>query len=245
MCGEGARLEDDEDHYTGVMPPRPDTCNEDSYLRSGRPSSLFRTSFSNARLETLYRASSLQQRRGGLQCFLISAIFYGIYTVASPDPELPSRSITAVFLGLNLCLLVWAKHGTKKKDAQFTWTWRAAPYLVWQLCTAELLLQLFVKNADVTPRDGLAWLLLFLYLLFATLPLRLSHCVFLACGTELTYNFAVVGLSKAPDQIPYDVLVGIQATRESLSARIHVGSAAPRERVASEPPLENEKARGN
>ncbi|XP_032668643.1 adenylate cyclase type 3 [Odontomachus brunneus] len=207
MCGDGARLEDDEDHYTGVMPQRPDTCNEDSYLRLGRPSSLFRTSFSSARLETLYRASSLQQRRGGLQCFLMSAILYGIYTVASPDPELPSRSLTAVFLGLNLGLLAWAKHGTKKKDAQSTWTWMAAPYFVWQLYTVELLLQLFVKTTDVTPRDGLGWLLLFLYLLFATLPLRLSNCVFLACGTALAYIFVVVGLSKAPDQIPYDILI--------------------------------------
>lgn len=219
MCGDGARLEDDEERYTGVMPLRPDTCNEDSYLRSGRPSSLFRTSFSSARLESLYRASSLQQRRGGLQCFLMSAILYGIYTIASPDPEAPSRSLTAVFLSLNLGLLAWAKHGAWNKDTQSAWTWTAAPYFVWQLCTAELLLQLFVKNTDVTPRDGLGWLLLFLYLLFATLPLRLSHCVFLACGTALTYTCIVVGLSRAPDQIPYDVLVSDEVADSRRASR--------------------------
>lgn len=197
-------LGDNDDTSTAAMSQRLEASNEDSYLSSGRPSNLLRTSFSNARLETLYRASSLQQRRGGLYCFLISAIFYGIYTIASPEPELIARGVTAVFLGLNLGLLVWAEHGIRARDA----LWSAVPHVVWQLWAAQLLLQLFLKSTEVTPRDGLGWLLLLLYLLFATLPLRISLCALLALGTALMYIVAVVGLSKAPAQMPIDVLVG-------------------------------------
>lgn len=204
MCGDGARLEDDEERYTSVMSQRPDTCNEDSYLRSGRPSSLFRTSFSNAQLEEFYRASSLQQRRGGLQYFLMSMIFYGIYTVSSPDLELPSRSVAAVSLGLNLCLLVWAKYSTKKNDTLSAIKWTST--LVWQLCIGVLLLQVYVKTTDVTLRDELGWLLLFLYLLFATLPLFLPCCVIYAFCAVFTYTSCIHLSTKEP--ISYDILVG-------------------------------------
>ncbi|CAL7944018.1 unnamed protein product [Xylocopa violacea] len=182
---------------------RQETSNEDSYLSAGRPSNLLRTSFSSAKLETLYRASSLQQRRGGLEYFLFSAVLYGVHTLASPGQELPARGITAVFLGLNLGLLAWAKHNPRAKDA----LWSVIPHVAWELSTAHLLSQLFLKSNEVTPRDGLGWLLLLLYLLFATLPLRLSLCTLLAFGTALTYIVSVVGLSKAPTQIPMDVLV--------------------------------------
>nr|XP_034175120.1 adenylate cyclase type 3 [Osmia lignaria] len=179
------------------------TSNEHSYLSAGRPSNLLRTSFSSAKLETLYRASSLQQRRGGLECFLLSALLYGAQTIVVPGLELLVRGLTAVFLGLNLGLLAWAKCNPKAKDA----LWSVVPHVAWLLSTAQLLAQLFLKSSEVTPRNGLDWLLLLLYLLFATLPLRLSLCALLAFGTTLTYIVSVVGLSKAPAQIPIDVLV--------------------------------------
>ncbi|PBC32774.1 Adenylate cyclase type [Apis cerana cerana] len=182
---------------------RQETSNEDSYLSAGRPSNLLRTSFSSAKLETLYRASSLQQRRGGLEYFLLSAFLFGANTLFTPGQELPARGLTAVFLGLNLGFLAWAKHNPRAKDA----LWSLVPHMVWQLSTAHLLAQLFLKSTEVTPRDGLGWLLLMLYLLFATLPLRLSFCVLLACSTATIYVISVVGLSKAPAQIPVDVLV--------------------------------------
>lgn len=187
----------------GAMLRRQETSNEDSYLSAGRPSNLLRTSFSSAKLETLYRASSLQQRRGGLEYFLLSAFLFGANTLFTPGQELPARGLTAVFLGLNLGFLAWAKHNPRAKDA----LWSLVPHMVWQLSTAHLLAQLFLKSTEVTPRDGLGWLLLMLYLLFATLPLRLSFCVLLACSTATIYVISVVGLSKAPAQIPVDVLV--------------------------------------
>ncbi|XP_050470234.1 adenylate cyclase type 3 [Bombus huntii] len=180
-----------------------ETSNEDSYLSSGRPSNLLRTSFSSAKLETLYRASSLQQRRGGLEYFLFSALLYAAHSLITPGQELSTRSLTAVFLGLNLGLLAWAKHNPRAKDA----LWSVIPHVAWNLSTAQLLTQLFLKSTEVTPRDGLGWLLLMLYLLFATLPLRLPLCVLLAISTALVYIISVVGLSKAPAQIPIDVLV--------------------------------------
>lgn len=185
------------------MAQRQETSNEESYLSSGRPSNLLKTSFSSSKLERLYRASSLQQRRGGLQCFLLSAVLYDAFVLASPEPELPARGLTAVFLGLNLGLLAWAERGTRARNA----LWSMVPYLAWLLSTVPLLAQLFLKSTEVTPRDGLGWLLLLLYLLLATLPLRLSLCALLALGTAATYIVAVVGLSKAPAQTPIDVLV--------------------------------------
>ncbi|XP_043288033.1 adenylate cyclase type 3 isoform X2 [Venturia canescens] len=185
------------------MSQRPIPPNEESYLKSGRPSNLLKTSFSSSKLEKLYRASSLQQRRGGLHCFLLSAILFDIYTLASPEPELPARGITAVFLGLNLALLALAESGTRARDA----LWSAIPHLAWHISTGQLLVQLFFKSTEVVPRDGLGWLLLLLYLLFATLPLRLLHCAFLAFGTATTYIVAVVGLAKIPTQTPIEVLI--------------------------------------
>ncbi|XP_011505214.1 PREDICTED: adenylate cyclase type 3-like [Ceratosolen solmsi marchali] len=183
------------------MSMRLETSNEESYLNSGRPSNLLKTSFSSTKLERLYRSSSLQQRRGGLQCFLISAVFYDFYTLALPDSELPARGLTAVFLGLNLGLLAWAERGTRARDA----LWSVVPHVAWQISIAQLLAQLFLKSTEVTPRDSLGWLLLLLYLHFATLPLRLSLCALLAVGTAATYMVSVVGLSKAP--VPIEVLI--------------------------------------
>ncbi|OAD60853.1 hypothetical protein WN48_04668 [Eufriesea mexicana] len=193
---------------------RQETSNEDSYLSAGRPSNLLRTSFSSAKLETLYRASSLRQRRGGLEYFLISVLLYGIQTLVVPVQDLPARGFTAVFLGLNLGLLAWIEHNQRAKDA----FWSVVPHVAWQLTIAHLLGQLYFKTTDVTPGDALGWLLLMLYLLFATLPLRLSLCVLLAIATTVVYILTVVGLSKAPSQIPIDILVGV-ASRLDLSER--------------------------
>ncbi|XP_012289111.1 adenylate cyclase type 3 [Orussus abietinus] len=185
------------------MSRRPETSNEESYLNAGRPSNLLKTSFSSGKLERLYRASSLQQRRGGLQCFLLSAILFDVYTVASPEPELPARSLTAIFLGLNLGLLAWTERGTRARDA----LWSLVPHVAWHISTAQLLAQLFLKSTEVTPRDGLGWLLLLLYLLFATLPLRYSLCALLVLGTAAAYIVTVIGLSKELAQTPHDVLI--------------------------------------
>lgn len=186
------------------MSQRLDTSNEESYLNSGRPSNLLRTNFSNAKLERLYRASSLQQRRGGLQCFLLSAVLYGAYTVASPEPELPARGLTAVFVGLNLGLLAWAEHGTRARNG----LWIAVPHVAWILVSIQLIEQLMLKSSEVTPRDGLGWLLLFLYLLFATLPLKLSYCFALAIVTAATYMVCAFRLSRMSIITFVDVLVG-------------------------------------
>ncbi|KAL6257516.1 hypothetical protein P5V15_011085 [Pogonomyrmex californicus] len=181
--------------------------NEDSYLSCGRPSNLLKTSFSSARLEKLYRASSLQQRRGGLTCFLMSAILYGVYTVSMPGLELPARGVSAVFLSLNIVLLVWAERGTKARNS----LWSVVPCIVGQLWIVHLPAQLFLKSTKVTPRDGLGWMLLLLYLLFATLPLKLCRCTSLALGSVLVYFVAVIGLSSTTlEELktqPIDVLI--------------------------------------
>ncbi|XP_029679778.1 adenylate cyclase type 3-like [Formica exsecta] len=189
------------------MSQRQETTNEESYLNCGRPSNLLKTSFSSARLEKLYRASSLQQRRGGLTCFLMSAILYGVYAVAVPGIELLARSVTAAFLSLNIGLLIWAEHGTKARNS----LWSVVPCIVGQMWIVHLPAQLFLKSTKVTPRDSLGWMLLLLYLLFASLPLKLCRCTLLALSSVLIYFFAVIGLSSATLEDlktqPIDVLI--------------------------------------
>ncbi|XP_018317057.1 adenylate cyclase 3 [Mycetomoellerius zeteki] len=181
--------------------------NEDSYLRCGRPSNLLKTNFSSARLEKLYRASSLQQRRGGLTCFLMSAILYGLYTVSTPGMVLSARCVSAVFLSLNFFLLVWAESGTKTRNS----LWSVVPCVVGELWIVHLSAQLFLKSDKVTPMDSLAWMLLLLYLLFATLPLKLIRCVNLATSSILLYLIAIIGLSSNTledlTSQPVDILV--------------------------------------
>lgn len=195
-CERKVDLEEEEAGGGGGKMPcsssRAETSNEESYLNSGRPSNLLRTSFSSSKLEKLYRASALKQRRGGLQCFLIAAALFDFYTLALPDSELTVRGLTAVFLGLNLGLLAWAERGTRAKDA----LWTVVAHMAWQIAIAQLLDQLFLKSADVTPRDSLGWLLLLLYLYFATLPFRLSLCALLAVGTAAAYVVSVVIVAK-------------------------------------------------
>lgn len=185
------------------MSSRQETSNEESYLHSGRPSNLLRTGFSSSKLEKLYRSSSLQQRRGGLQCFLVSAVLFDFFTLGAPSTEFPAKGLTTVFLGLNLGLLAWAEKGTRARDA----LWSVVPHVAWQISIAQLLAQLFLKSTEVTPRDNLGWLLLLLYLHFAALPLRLSLCALLAVGTAATYMVSVIGLSKT--MVPVDVIVSI------------------------------------
>ena len=188
------------------MSSKPETSNEDSYLNTGRPPNLLKTSFSSCRLEKLYRSSSLKQRRGGLQCFLISAVIFDFYTLALPDSELLVRGLTAVFLGLNLGLLAWAERGQRAGNA----LWSVVPHVAWQISIAQLLAQLFLKSAEVTPRDSLGWLLLLLYLHFAALPLRLSLCALLAVGTAATYMVSVIGLSKNDVKVEVVVSTWVQ-----------------------------------
>ncbi|XP_034941788.1 adenylate cyclase type 3 isoform X2 [Chelonus insularis] len=177
--------------------------NEESYLKSGRPLRFFKASFSDQKLEKLYRAFSLQQRRGGLHCFLLSAILYDAYTLTSLEAEAAAKGLTAVSIGLNLSLLAMAERGTKGRDCM----WSALPHIAWLLSTAQLLTQLFLKPNVVTPRDSLGWILLRLYLQFTTLPLRLLHAALLALSTATVYIIAVVGLAKVPTQTPIEVLI--------------------------------------
>lgn len=177
--------------------------NEESYLYSGRPSNLLKTRFSSLSLEQLYRSSSLQTRRGGLLCFLAPAIIHATLIICQTNAGLLARGVTAIFLGLNLCLLAWIGRSAKAKDC----LWSTISHFAWQLFTTQILVQLLFKNTEVTPREGMGWMLLMLYLLFATLPLRLSLCALLALITAATYILAVIGLAKEPANTPIDVIV--------------------------------------
>lgn len=201
------------------MSHRPAT-NEDSYLSSGRPSNLLRTSFSSAHLEKLYRASSLQQRRGGFRCFLMSSILYGVYTVMTPGLELTARCIAIGYLNINIVLLVLAECCTHRIISRL---WSMMRCCIGQYWVLHMFAQMLFKPGRVTLRDGLAWMLLLLYLLFAALPLKLSRCATLAIYSVLVYFVAVIGLTFTPEESnlltnpPFDVLVSIREDSSSPS----------------------------
>lgn len=183
---------------------RPIITNEESYLKNGRPTNLFKTAFSDKNLESLYRSSSLHQRRGALRCFLLTAIFYDIFQFFSPETKFLGRGIALVMLGVNILLLIWAEKGTKARNV----LWSILPQAAWAVAVGQLLAQLFVKWVDVTPRDHMGWLLLFIYLHFATLPLRLPFCFLLAFITMILYGGTVFMLGRMFNVMPQiEVLV--------------------------------------
>ncbi|CAB0044826.1 unnamed protein product [Trichogramma brassicae] len=169
--------------------------NEESYLKNGRPLNVFKLGFSDPKLEELYRLSALKERRGGLQYFLVSAVLYDFYTIGLPDSHTLVRIPVGVGLAVNLALLAWSEWATKPRSDGL-WQ-RSVPYLAWLVSSAQLIGPLFLKDGhDVTPRDNFGWLLMLVYLHFATLPLRLSLCLGLAVATTAAYLGSVYGLSN-------------------------------------------------
>ncbi|KYN07797.1 PREDICTED: adenylate cyclase type 3 [Cyphomyrmex costatus] len=166
--------------------------NEDSYLSRGKPLNLLKTSFSNAGLEKLYHASSLQQRRGGFTCFLASALLYGLYMFAMPGFQWPARFVNALFLCFNLFLVAWTESDTKTRNL----FWSTVPGTVGMIWLVHLPLLLLLKTAEITPIDSLAWMVLLLYLLFATLPLKLIFCFNLAMSSIAIYTLNLIAFSN-------------------------------------------------
>uniref|UniRef100_A0ABD2WWJ3 Adenylate cyclase type 3 n=1 Tax=Trichogramma kaykai TaxID=54128 RepID=A0ABD2WWJ3_9HYME len=181
--------------------------NEESYLKNGRPLNVFKLGFSDPKLEELYRLSALKERRGGLQYFLVSAVLYDFYAIGLPDSHALVRVPVGVGLAVNLALLAWSEWATKPRSDGL-WQ-RAVPYLAWLVSSAQLIGPLFLKAGhDVTPRDNFGWLLMLVYLHFATLPLRLSLCLGLAVATTAAYLGSVYGLSNLDVSVNVILLTG-------------------------------------
>lgn len=96
------------------------------------------------------------------------------------------------FLMTNFLLLIWSKKGIDSKML-----WAAAPHISWHIANTQLLTALFLKKTEITPRDGLGWILLLDYLIYVTLPIRLRYCIILSIGTCTSYIAAVIGLAKS------------------------------------------------
>lgn len=159
------------------------------------------SSFREPAIEKLYQLYSVKQRRVGLQCFLFAAIFFDLYIMAVPNgQDVLICGAMAVFLALNLVLLVWCWKGGDRNVI-----WAAVPHLAWLLALAQLLVQIFLKRNEVTSRDSLGWALLLDYLVYVSLPLRLRYCVMLSIGTCASYLVTVVGLAKSDTHIVQQV----------------------------------------
>ena len=177
--------------------------NEESYLKLGRPSNLFKTSFSSKNLEKLYKSSSLQQRRVGLKVYLTSSLIYDIIQFFSPEINIFGRVVILIIFLINLTLYSWINRNIKLKNK----LWIFIPHLSWFLSYGQILIYLFLKLNNITARDNFGWLLLIIYLHFATLPLRLSVCILVSVTISGIYLAAVIIFSKLETQ--YEVVVSL------------------------------------
>lgn len=151
------------------------------------------TGFSDPSLEHLYQSYSVKQKRGALQCFVLSAVLYDLYWLCVPlGQDWVARAVTLVFLVLNLALLGLSRRNCSR-------LWAALPHVAWQLANVQILAHLFLQKHEVTGRTSLGWVLLLDYLLYVTLPLRLRYCVMLSLGTCSSYLVAVEGLAFRSD----------------------------------------------
>lgn len=151
------------------------------------------SAFNDPALEKLYQSYSVKQKRAGLECFLITAVLFDVYMLVIPSgQDLMIFAVMSCFLALNCCLLIWCKRGVRK--CAF---WSAVPHISWHVANAQLLASLFLKKNEVTSRDSLGWVLLLVYLIYVTLPLRLRYCMILSAGSCASYIAAIAGLAKS------------------------------------------------
>ncbi|CAG9769075.1 unnamed protein product [Ceutorhynchus assimilis] len=155
----------------------------------------FFNTFSDQSLEWLYQSFSVKQKRAGLECFVITAALFDIYMLVVP---LCSNLLPIVILLIiNIGLLILCKKGPPKGRI----LWLALPHLCWHVAVLQILISLYLKQYQVSLRDNLGWVLLFDYLIYVTLPLRLRYCVLLSVLTCVSYIVALVAFVRTEENV--------------------------------------------
>ncbi|KAF7284873.1 adenylate cyclase 3 [Rhynchophorus ferrugineus] len=155
------------------------------------------TTFTDHSLESLYQSFSVKQKRAGLKCFVITAILFDIYMLVVPIcSDVLTIGTMFTFLIINVILFILCIKGFKSKIL-----WAALPHICWQVANTQILVILYLKRNEVTLQDSLGWVLLFDYLIYVTLPLRLRYCIILSLATYVSYIAALMGLSKVQMQL--------------------------------------------
>ncbi|XP_074041130.1 adenylate cyclase 3 [Leptinotarsa decemlineata] len=153
---------------------------------------LFNT-FTDPSLEKLYQSFNVKQKRAGLECFLIGAILFDIYMLVVPNgQDHIFFTVMILYITTNTSLLVLCK-----KEMKCTIPWAAIPYMCWYVAITQVLSALILKKNEVTSRDSLGWVLLLVYLVYVTLPIRLRYCIILSIGTCASYFAAIIIFSKS------------------------------------------------
>lgn len=96
-----------------------------------------------------------------------------------------------VFLFLNFVILLITRLGISGRKQDLV-----MPYLSYAITLAQVLGVLYSKRSRLGPTDLLGWVLLFDYLIYVTLPLRLRYCVLLSMVTCISYTVAQVWLKE-------------------------------------------------
>ncbi|XP_066254775.1 adenylate cyclase type 3 [Euwallacea similis] len=151
---------------------------------------LFNT-FPDKSLEWLYQSFSVKQKRAGLECFVVTAALFDMYMLVVPiySDILP----ICILLVVNIALLV----SCRVAPANTRIFWVVLPHFCWHVALLQLFAALYLKYTEISPRENLGWVLLFDYLIYVTLPLRLRYCVVLSLLTCGFYILALLGYSRA------------------------------------------------
>ncbi|XP_050300517.1 adenylate cyclase type 3 [Anthonomus grandis grandis] len=156
--------------------------------------------FSDHSLESLYQSFSVKQKRAGLECFIITAALFDVYMLVVP---LYTNFIPIViFLLINIGLLILCRRAPPNSN----FTWILLPHVCWYLAVTQIVVGLHLKDQDVTPRDNLGWVLLFDYLIYVTLPLRLRYCMIVSIVTCVTYTVVLTFARTDQDNLLYQYM---------------------------------------
>lgn len=166
-------------------------------LEKRRASRILHRTFVDPDVEQLFQVYHERQRRADLFLLLVGGILLCIYcgillSVNGLDEEevLP-LTLFAVTGFLELFLLLLSQ---LKKFPEIGWTF--LPFVVWSICSIQLILLVVYNPQTVAPRQALLWLLLFTFLFLAVLPLRLLQALLLSLTTALLY-FVVANAVQA------------------------------------------------
>ncbi|KAK9878616.1 hypothetical protein WA026_022877 [Henosepilachna vigintioctopunctata] len=161
--------------------------------KTGRQFLIF-TYFKEPALENLYENFSLRQKRTGLESFIVAILLSGLNVVSMVGLENIAELVSVlVFVILDLFLLVLCRKGYNNNKF-----WAIIPHICCHVANVQLIF---------FSRHSLAWVLLFNFLIYISLPLQLRFCLMFSIVTCLSYTYILYGSSKTDSNILQQVKV--------------------------------------
>lgn len=144
--------------------------------------------------EALFKAYFTRQRRGTFPTMVAFGLIFNIVgltlNVLSKSPDRTwALAVMCFFTVVNLALFCFIN----LKLVSEWWLDYVMPYLVWGVLATQILCDLLMYYRPLTPSDGVAWQMLFIFTSFTILPLQVIHILCLN-GFATMIHILVVGL---------------------------------------------------